>query len=543
MIEITNLNDLRNQTITNQTVYVKGYSNAGDGGGGIFLWRTEIQFKTGDYSTENYGTIIKSNLTPSNQGSWVRQYEGDINVLYFGALGFGNDYTNEIQRAIDFASLNSKVNPTLKGSSIFIPNGSYVVSTLILKHGITIRGESIGKTNIYSPNGLQNDYLFTIEKGPVFINISNLNLIGNNTEKGCFFFESQKSNDSAKHGGLWNSRISNIGIGGFKGHAIYLKGGGTNSNHLLPNQFNIFENVRVTRINDSSHSLFMTGQNGQFSFINCEFDGYVSNGNYAKGQNIRIVNELQYTSGVVSFINCTCQNSDYGIYIEWAENITIDNCWFENLGVGITIKSNSPDGFNESLCKSINILNSRFANAAGFGSLNAPNNIKNGQCISINNSSVNIYNNYVTVSNPEGVYYNNSSSFLNISNNILGGVNLANNDFQAPKLGRTFGVMQVVNIINNTINCYGNKLIFVNGSSQNITRINSSINAGELLNIRANGTSITFKNSDNIFFLSSNPSQSFTLNNGENATFIKVDNVVGNNYETYQLVSVLKTLS
>lgn len=87
--------------------------------------------------------------------------------------------------------------------------------------------------------------------------------------------------------------------------------------------------------------------------------------------------------------------------------------------------------------------------------------------------------------------------------------------------------MQVINVVSNTIDCFGNKEVFVNGSNSQITTIKSLINAGELLNIRANGSSITFKNSNNIFFLSSNINQTFLLNNGENATFIKVDNVVG----------------
>ena len=504
MTEVTNLTDLRNLPITTDTVYVKGYDNAGDGGGGLFLWRTETQFQTGNYSAENYGTIIKSNLVPNNQGSWVRQYEGFINVLYFGALGFGNDYTTAFQRAIDFASLNSKINPTLKGSTVFIPNGSYVLTNIILKDGVTILGESLGKTNIYSSGGTSSQYLFEIESGPVFINISNLNIIGNDTDKGCFLFQAKNSTSSPFHGGLWYSRISNISITGFKGNGIYLYGGGDASNYLLPNQFNIFENVRVNKNSDYTYALYMTGQNGQVSFINCQFDGFYKNGAYSKGQNIRIHNEKQYTSAVVSFINCTCQDADYGMYIEWAENITIDNCWFENLGVAITVKSNIEAGTNDVLCKSINILNNRFANAAGFGSLNAPNNIKAGQCISVNKSFVNIYNNYVTVSEPEGVYFNNNSSFLISANNVTGGINIANNSFQVNKLGKTFGVMQVINVVSNTIDCYGNKEVFVNGSTSQITTIKSSINAGELLNIRANGSSITFKNSNNIFFLSNN---------------------------------------
>ncbi|MBC7722860.1 MAG: hypothetical protein H7068_12605 [Pedobacter sp.] len=150
MTEVTNLTDLRNLPITTQTVYVKGYDILGDGGGGWFLWRDETIFKTGIYSNENYGTIIKSNVVANDVGSWIRQYDGYINILWFGALGFGNDYTLNFQSAIDYASLNSKLNPTFKGSTVFIPNGSYFISHITLKNSVTLLGESLENTIIYA---------------------------------------------------------------------------------------------------------------------------------------------------------------------------------------------------------------------------------------------------------------------------------------------------------------------------------------------------------------------------------------------------------
>ena len=545
MTEVANLTALRNLPIITETDYVKQYELNISGGEGFFIWKTETPFTTGIYSIENFGTIIKSNLVPSNQGSWVRQFDVFINVSFFGANGVGNDFTLNIQRAIDFASLNANTNnPPIKGSTVFIPNGSYVISNIILKTGVTILGESLESTIIYSPNGLENEYLFEIEDGPVFLNISNLKLVGNDTEKGCFHFNSTASSIHPFHGGLWNSRISDIFISNFKGHGIYLEGGLGNSNYLLPNQFNIFENVRVTKTTDFSNALKMIGQNGQISFINCTFDGFynIKTETYSKGHNINIQNDKQYTSAVVSFINCTCQAADYGIFIQWAENITIDNCWFESLGVAITVKSNIAQGDDDIPCKSINILNNRFANAAGFGSLKAPNNIKKGQCVNILKSFVTVNNNYVAVTEPEGEYFDEDSLFIIAYNNTIGGVSAENNSFQVYKLGKTFGIMQVieVDVTDSSIDCSGHKLLFVNGSKTIINRIKSFINAGEYLTIRANTTSITFSNSDNIFFSTLNPDNTFQLNNGEIATFVKIDNIVPPNFETYQLVSIMR---
>lgn len=577
MTEVLNLQALRGiiGNVDGELYYAKGHSSAGDGGGGIFMWRTGNAFKTnqtppptpptsGIYSVDNYGTIIQAIIggIPNDTGRWIRQYDGYISVVWFGAFGTfdtlppESSYNVRIQNAIDFAALNAKINPILKSSTVFIPNGSYQLSNIILKSGVTILGESIANTIIYATQGT--GYLFEMEIGTVQLNILNLGIVGNGTNKGCFLFEAKPGIptpiDPVADGGLWNSTIKNIGIGGFNGNGVYLKGGTTlpgQGASLTPNQFNIFENVRIRKNNDAnftffSNSLKMTGQIDQQSFINCQFDGYSyylpdpNNpgkyiGYYDKSPNVsneNIVNDY-LTSNVVTFLNCTIQDSDYGVRINYAENVTFDNCWFENLGVAITVLG------DKERSKSINILNNRFANASGFGSLLAPNNIKAGQCVSVSKSVVNIYNNYITASDP--------NSADNIGSFLLGfpdnnGINCYNNSFRDnnPKLSKTYGIMQTVSIVATAIDCKSNKLIFINPTNPVtptiIKNITSAINAGEILNIRANGLTVTFNNTGNIFL--SNRT-SFVLANGEIASFIKID--VGINNETYQLLSFTKT--
>ncbi|WP_343623295.1 hypothetical protein [Flavobacterium lindanitolerans] len=540
MIEVANLSALRSFTGTvNQLCYVKGHTYVGDGGGGIFMWRTESVFTVGEYKNDNNGTIVD---TGSAVGRWVRQFEGYVNVLYFGALGTSGDYTTEIQKAIDFAFLNSK-SDVIKGSTVFIPSGSYKINTLMLKSGVSILGESNEKTILYTTDNHAADYMFKMEAGPVFLDITNLNISGRQTEAGCFLFEANSINTEPFHGGLWNSTFKNIQITGFKGHGIYLKGG--SQNQALPNQFNIFENVRVGKQGHFTNSLKMEGQNGQHTFLNCTFDGFYNKENklYARGHNVNISPNGDITAGIVSFINCTFQDADYGIYMNYAENINIDGCWFENLGVAVTL-----NGLEKNSCRDITIQNCRFANAAGFGSLEVSlENIKIGQCVSITKSFVNVYNNYVAVSDINGPYWHPDSSFLLALDNSEGGVNIAGNVFQDSRLCKTGGVMQVLNIINpNILDCGRNKLVFVTVPSEStnnqINRINSTINASETLFIRANQGSITFNTMDsggttgkNIFL---NGRASLTLTNGQAATFIKVDNSVGNERATYQLVSI-----
>jgi len=538
MTEVVNLAALKAITGSSngELYYVKGHTNLGDGGQGIFMWRTDSIFTTGIYQNDNNGTILKTTSTAGwTIGRWVRQYEGHINVLYFGAFGKTLDYSTAFQNAVDFASINALNDPELKGSVVYIPNGNYRINTILLKSGISILGESIDKTLIQTTANHTVDYMFKMDIGPIFLNISNLSIFGRNeTEAGCFLFEGKPSTDEAQHGGLWNSAFKNIKIMGFKGHGIYLKGGVSGK---LPNQFNTFENVRVNKAADFTNSLKMTGQNGQHTFLNCTFDGYNTGGSniFPKGHNVNISHDVDASTGILSFINCSFQEGDYGIYFNYAENITIDGCWFENLGVAITV-----NGSEYNSCRDITIQNSRFANAAGYGSLAvSAGNIKGGQCIAVSNSFVNVYNNYVAVSDPNGPNLNPDSSFLSAPGNTLGGIDIAGNVFQDIKLSKTFGIMQVIAVSSpNTINCGRNKLVFVNTSTTVIKSIVSSINASETITIRANGTgSITFDNTKNIFLVNKS---TLSLANGEIAVFMKCDNYIGTYYETYQLISVMR---
>jgi hypothetical protein len=96
--------------------------------------------------------------------------------------------------------------------------------------------------------------------------------------------------------------------------------GGTD-NYSEPNQFSIFENVRYFKgsqnidqqINDS-FGLKIEGQNGQLTFINCQFDGGGAGTNeisqtpnvILKGYNSGETGFNQiYTPGVIAFLNCT----------------------------------------------------------------------------------------------------------------------------------------------------------------------------------------------------------------------------------------------
>ena len=70
-------------------------------------------------------------------------------------------------------------------------------------------------------------------------------------------------------------------------------------------------------------------------------------------------------------------------------------------------------------------------------------------------------------------------------------INVGYNVFNYAKPGKIYGIMATVNIINNIIDDSNNKIVFVNDSNSPITKIKSSINVDELINIRTDATSVT----------------------------------------------------
>jgi hypothetical protein len=553
MTEKLTINDLRGLVgNTDEVVYVKYHTHPWDMGGGHFMWRNDNPLLTDAssyFANDNDGTLIQARNpdgTLNNNGRWVRQYNEFINVAFFGACK-GLYATDAIQAAIDFAANNvnftNPVNtPPTKGSAILIPGGSYIVNELTLKYGISLIGHSVDQPIIYA--ALPDDpgystgtgYLINIGKDVIQIEVSNINFFGRDSTKGCINLRAFSSSVTTD-GGLWHSNFKNLKITNFRGHGIFSEGGG----NLQPNQFSVFELINVELSRNApitSRSLKMTGQNGQMTFINSGFNGYNYNDLYHKGYVIEIAHspsELAAYPAAITFINSTFQMGDYGVYINYAENITFDTCWFERLGVAIIVNGES----NE--CRNINILNNRFADAAGYGGAPAPNNLNsNCPCIRIINARVTVANNFLLAS-----HMDNSSiltriltnSFLIVSghNAINPGVEVFGNAFLDSRLNQTSGVSQVItSISNNTISIGYNKYLYVNTTSMKIHNIRCSLIETETFYLRANGGSITFTDDGNIYLTGR---QELTLINGEVAGFTKIG------YNLYQLTSLVRSVA
>lgn len=94
-------------------IYIAGYYNPGDRGGG------EFYYDSGSSATPNDGTIFASTYTGT--GRWFRVLNGTrVNVRWFGAYGNGsNNDTPALQAAIDYCEANSM--------GLYVPKGVYIV--------------------------------------------------------------------------------------------------------------------------------------------------------------------------------------------------------------------------------------------------------------------------------------------------------------------------------------------------------------------------------------------------------------------------------
>ncbi len=575
-----NILELRNATgNTNEVAYIKGHTTPGDCGEGNFIWKA---LPTGNSGiNDNNGTIIRDNSKPFG---WIRLIDDKINVKYFGIDFTATDQGNVIQKAIDFATLNALnsiitntptniyfKDITNSGSTVYIPAGEYkIIDKITLKYGVSIEGDGIISTVLKAVNTSQpNGSMVDLDAGQVIgVHVSNIFFDGgvpagdptatSTITKHCMYLKAQPTAVFGNTGGLWSSTFKNIKIRNFNGIGILLEGSGINSQSTVadyssPNQDLIFENVNIARQKNNSNCLLIRGMHGQLTFINCGFDGLQYNMTPTSFDTTKYFNVAIETNAVqaavIKFLTCTFQYSEYGVFTTYAESVTFDNCWFELLDVSVFA---SKAAINSNASKCINIANSRFANASGFGSVTVGNkNPSGGSCISVNGgSNVNIQNNYVLVSD---INYNNPNNYFIKSGSIDSKINALNNSFQNPSLGKTLGIANnTISITGNSLITFGYKFVTVNcipttNTTNNIKELVCDISAGEMITIRATGTTgqhIKFDNTKNIVFAKT-ATTSFVLLPKETATFMKIDSpiTVGSTIynETYQLISVNKT--
>lgn len=134
---IADLNALNIPSINNRfSALVTGRLTENDGGGGLFFYQANSS------ATTNLGTIFKPN---NANGRWIRQYSGEINVKWFGAIGdLLNDDAAAIQNAADTAFAYSVSGIDSKKPILYFPDcsGYKTLSTVTIKDSVGIEMES-----------------------------------------------------------------------------------------------------------------------------------------------------------------------------------------------------------------------------------------------------------------------------------------------------------------------------------------------------------------------------------------------------------------
>ncbi|HWV70414.1 MAG TPA: hypothetical protein VN040_01785 [Pseudosphingobacterium sp.] len=139
-------------TSADKVATVLGYNTIGDGGGGNFYWDVSST------SPANDGIIFQ--VTGVTIGRWLRQYDGYVNVKWFGAIGNGlADDTLALQRAIDTVApyiWKGNVNDTKYGVGYTLGYltglGKFrITAPLYINPFLTIRGERAG--GFFDQNG------------------------------------------------------------------------------------------------------------------------------------------------------------------------------------------------------------------------------------------------------------------------------------------------------------------------------------------------------------------------------------------------------
>lgn len=140
-----------------QLVYVEGFHEPGDGGGGDFAYRAErAESHDGgmiiDPGAPDPGEDIHAYLEwkdSSSAGHWFRKADDDftINARWYGARGDGNqDEQVPLDRAGRYLSSRD-----MRGA-LYIPEGYYHVRVLRLSPGIDVHGDGMGRTVLEGPD-------------------------------------------------------------------------------------------------------------------------------------------------------------------------------------------------------------------------------------------------------------------------------------------------------------------------------------------------------------------------------------------------------
>jgi hypothetical protein len=235
-----------------------------------------------------------------------------------------------------------------KTITLYLGPMTYAVNQITLRSGLTIIGS--GGTILQSATSTSG--LIVEPVGPIqHVTLDNLIICGyggtntngslvtcgaqQNSQKGLYL---QAQNGAQNDGGVWYSRFSNLVFESFGGDSIYIQ----NNDSDGINQFLTFENIVAFRTQPASYSLHITGQGGQYTFINCEFDGSDgTQGQRTGGANIYIGATGNVPPYSVDFYGLTSQASALAVHLYSVWGIHFYSPHFESVDQGFYLTNGS----------------------------------------------------------------------------------------------------------------------------------------------------------------------------------------------------------
>jgi hypothetical protein len=241
----------------------------------------------------------------------------------------GTDVTSALQAEIDALS-------AIGGGILELGAGTYRVAGLELKYRTSIRGVGMRSTILEAVAGSTATGVILMNTGyaqGTFIeNLGLQGVPGNTVQRGVDMIATPIAPDN--NGGWWMGGMRDVWIQGFKGDGIRLEGGpAIASSYLLPHQFLIFEQVFVFAGGPDAHALFQSGQVGQITFIGGEYDGS------GRTTSTKAAVWLNTDGYAITFIGTTFQSAPVGLKIQGARPVSLEGCYFEDVGSGITVES------------------------------------------------------------------------------------------------------------------------------------------------------------------------------------------------------------
>lgn len=148
---------------------------------GLFKWTA------GDFSTQiaadtAEGIYIKADAIASTSGAWVRQYEGGVDLRWFGAVGDG---TTDNATAFTVAGAVA--------TQLYIPNGTFLINVTGANYNsifaLLTKCNGPGTVDLYLATGIYNTAQFYgfVNAAPVNVNIRGDNLSGSLTAANVTF--------------------------------------------------------------------------------------------------------------------------------------------------------------------------------------------------------------------------------------------------------------------------------------------------------------------------------------------------------------------